>query len=136
LNPKLVEGLPHFWGRAEKFGPPKSLSLNVQRGRGEICGLLVIRTDPRKTKTIQVDAGCAFRRVGEMKSWQQAGFGRGKMERRTSRVSSEDRTGTRFLHAAKTLDFMVGSSTFRGVRKRRINERIELVKIGHARNES
>jgi len=117
-----------FWGRA-KVRALKSLSLNVERG--EIFGLLG-PNGSGKTTTIKLLLGLLFPTSGEA-------FVLG---RPASDVAKNERLGYlpeesylyRFLNAEETLDFYGRLFNIPpAVRKRRINELIELVKIGHAR---
>jgi len=117
-----------FWGRA-KVRALKSLSLNVERG--EIFGLLG-PNGSGKTTTIKLLLGLLFPTSGEAFV-----FGRP-----ASDVAKNERLGYlpeesylyKFLNAEETLDFYGRLFSIPpAVRKRRINELIELVKIGHAR---
>jgi len=117
-----------FWGRS-KVRALKSLSLNVERG--EIFGLLG-PNGSGKTTTIKLLLGLLFPTSGEA-------FVLGKP---ASDVAKNERLGYlpeesylyKFLNAEETLDFYGRLFNIPpAVRKRRINELIELVKIGHAR---
>jgi ABC-type multidrug transport system, ATPase component len=117
-----------FWGRS-KVRALKSLSLNVERG--EIFGLLG-PNGSGKTTTIKLLLGLLFPTSGEA-------FVLGKP---AADVAKNERLGYlpeesylyKFLNAEETLDFYGRLFNIPpAVRKRRINELIELVKIGHAR---
>jgi ABC-2 type transport system ATP-binding protein len=117
-----------FWGRA-KVRALKSLSLNVERG--EIFGLLG-PNGSGKTTTIKLLLGLLFPSSGEANVLGKPASDVGKNERLG--YLPEESYLYKFLNAEETLDFYGRLFNIPPtVRKRRINELIELVKIGHAR---
>jgi ABC-2 type transport system ATP-binding protein len=117
-----------FWGRA-KVRALKSLSLDVQRG--EIFGLLG-PNGSGKTTTIKLLLGLLFPSSGDANVLGKAASDVGKNERLG--YLPEESYLYKFLNAEETLDFYGRLFNIPPtVRKRRINELIELVKIGHAR---
>ncbi|HVJ85392.1 MAG TPA: ABC transporter ATP-binding protein [Caulifigura sp.] len=117
-----------FWGR-EKVRALKSLSLDVREG--EVFGLLG-PNGSGKTTTIKLLLGLLFPSSGEALV----------LGKPASDVSKNERIGYlpeesylyKFLNAEETLDFYGRLFDIPAdVRKRRINELIDLVKIGHAR---
>jgi ABC-2 type transport system ATP-binding protein len=117
-----------FWGRA-KVRALKSLSLDVQRG--EIFGLLG-PNGSGKTTTIKLLLGLLFPTSGEAFVLGRPAADVAKNERLG--YLPEESYLYKFLNAEETLDFYGRLFNIPPtVRKRRINELIELVKIGHAR---
>jgi ABC-2 type transport system ATP-binding protein len=117
-----------FWGRS-KVRALKSLSLNVERG--EIFGLLG-PNGSGKTTTIKLLLGLLFPSSGEAQVLGRPASDVGKNERLG--YLPEESYLYKFLNAEETLDFYGRLFNIPPtVRKRRINELIELVKIGHAR---
>jgi len=117
-----------FWGRA-KVRALKSLSLNVERG--EIFGLLG-PNGSGKTTTIKLLLGLLFPSSGEANVLGKPAADVGKNERLG--YLPEESYLYKFLNAEETLDFYGRLFNIPPtVRKRRIDELIELVKIGHAR---
>jgi len=117
-----------FWGRS-KVRALKSLSLNVERG--EIFGLLG-PNGSGKTTTIKLLLGLLFPSSGEANVLGKPASDVGKNERLG--YLPEESYLYKFLNAEETLDFYGRLFNIPPtVRKRRINELIELVKIGHAR---
>ncbi len=117
-----------FWGR-RKVEALKALDLEVRRG--EIFGLLG-PNGSGKTTTMKLLLGLLFPTNG-----QALVFGRDATE-----VTKNERIGYlpeesylyRFLNAEETLDFYGRLFTMpRAVRRRRVNELIELVGLGKAR---
>jgi len=117
-----------FWGRS-KVRALKSLSLDVQRG--EIFGLLG-PNGSGKTTTIKLLLGLLFPSSGDAHVLGKAASDVAKNERLG--YLPEESYLYKFLNAEETLDFYGRLFNIPPtVRKRRINELIELVKIGHAR---
>ena len=117
-----------FWGRS-KVRALKSLSLDVQRG--EIFGLLG-PNGSGKTTTIKLLLGLLFPSSGDANVLGKPASDVGKNERLG--YLPEESYLYKFLNAEETLDFYGRLFNIPPtVRKRRINELIELVKIGHAR---
>jgi ABC-2 type transport system ATP-binding protein len=117
-----------FWGRA-KVRALKSLSLTVQRG--EIFGLLG-PNGSGKTTTIKLLLGLLFPTSGHAYVLGKAASDVNKNER--IGYLPEESYLYKFLNAEETLDFYGRLFNIPpAVRKRRIDELIELVKIGHAR---
>jgi len=117
-----------FWGRS-KVRALKSLSLNVERG--EIFGLLG-PNGSGKTTTIKLLLGLLFPSSGEANVLGKPASDVGKNERLG--YLPEESYLYKFLNAEETLDFYGRLFNIPpAVRRRRIDELIELVKIGHAR---
>ena len=117
-----------FWGR-EKVRALKSLSLDVKKG--EIFGLLG-PNGSGKTTTIKLLLGLLFPSAGTMTVLGKSASDVKKNER--IGYLPEESYLYKFLNAEETLDFYGRLFNIpASVRKRRIGELIDLVKIGHAR---